>query len=133
MFDINETAVLGATIFAMILGAIWYSQAVFGKAWMKAAGLTGEGNPKGMWKYLLGQFVSYFVLFYVLAHFLFLAQNFDAANALAAACWIAVLVGANNLMPVIWERKSLVYYAITMGYSAVSIIGGAFIMLNWPW
>lgn len=133
MFDINEIAVLGATIFAMILGAIWYSQSVFGKVWMKATGITAQGNPKGMWKYLLGQFISQFILLYVLAHFLFLAQNFDAANAFVVVYWVAVLVAANNIAPVIWEKKPFTYYLITMGYSATVIIGGGFIMLNWPW
>ena len=46
--DLNWLAVLVATIAYFALGAIWYAQGVFGKAWMRGAGVTiPEGQRPG--------------------------------------------------------------------------------------
>ena len=49
MPDVNWLAVLAAAISAFLLGGLWYSPALFGKAWQRGAGLTDEqlkgGNP----------------------------------------------------------------------------------------
>lgn len=42
MIDINYLAVLAAAVSAFVLGGLWYSGALFGNAWMAAAGLRKE-------------------------------------------------------------------------------------------
>jgi len=42
--NINWVAVLIATVFSYAIGGLWYSQALFGKVWMKEIGL----KPKDM-------------------------------------------------------------------------------------
>lgn len=40
LFSVNYVAVLAATISSMVIGSILYSQAVWGKRWMKLAGVN---------------------------------------------------------------------------------------------
>jgi hypothetical protein len=47
MSSINWLAVLVAGISAFVLGGVWYSPALFGKAWMKDNKLTIEDMQKG--------------------------------------------------------------------------------------
>ena len=42
MADVNYLAVIAATFVAAFLGGMWYSPALFAKAWMKANGYTPE-------------------------------------------------------------------------------------------
>ncbi len=50
--QINILAVLAAAVSAFVLGALWYSPALFGKAWMQASGMTperaAEANPAAL-------------------------------------------------------------------------------------
>ena len=49
MIELNLPGILAATLSGMILGALWYSPLLFGKAWMQAIGKTPEtlGRPTG--------------------------------------------------------------------------------------
>ena len=47
MPDINWLAVLTAALSAFLLGGLWYSPAMFLKAWQRGAGLTDEQLQKG--------------------------------------------------------------------------------------
>lgn len=40
--DLNIAAIAVAAIVPLVFGAIWYNPNVFGKAWLKASGLTDE-------------------------------------------------------------------------------------------
>lgn len=46
MQKINFLVLLAATVIPLIVGFIWYNKNVFGKAWMKATGVTEE-SAKG--------------------------------------------------------------------------------------
>ena len=47
MSTINWLAVLVAGISSFVVGGIWYSPGLFGKAWMKDSNLTAEDIKKG--------------------------------------------------------------------------------------
>lgn len=47
MSSINWLAVLVAGLSALVIGGIWYSPGLFGKAWMKDSNLTEEDIKKG--------------------------------------------------------------------------------------
>lgn len=47
MPEINYLAVLVATLAAFALGGLWYSPAMFGRAWMAASGVTEEQVNQG--------------------------------------------------------------------------------------
>ena len=47
MPDINWLAVLAAALSAFLLGGLWYSPAMFQRAWQRGSGLTDEQLQKG--------------------------------------------------------------------------------------
>lgn len=61
---INWFAVLVAGISAFVLGGVWYSPALFGKAWMKENNFTEEDVKKGNaakiygWSFLLSLIIA---------------------------------------------------------------------------
>ena len=135
MFEVSLVPVIVATVVAMLIGMAWYSQKVFGVVWAKEAGLdpnTQDGND-GMGKQVLSGAIQNFVIIYILAHFLLLAEAYPGADAMLGAAWMAILVAATHVGAVIWERKSLTYFAINAGYLAVIIIVASLILTRWPW
>lgn len=92
--DVNYLAVFLAAISSMVVGAIWYSQKVFGTYWMKAtkvkmnAKMTTADNVR-----LYGiTFLASLIMAYVLAHVTFLSNDFFGgsflSSALSTAFWL---------------------------------------------
>jgi hypothetical protein len=78
MVEVNYLAVLLCGVAAMGLGFAWYGP-LFGKAWMKAMGHSTETMKPGqneMTKIYSITFVLSLVTAYVLAHAMFLSENF---------------------------------------------------------
>lgn len=50
---LNWLAVVVATLLAFAVGAVWYTPALFGKAWMKSIGLKESDTKKLTWPRLL--------------------------------------------------------------------------------
>ena len=113
--EINWLAVVAAAASSFVLGGLWYG-AVFGAAWMKAAGLTMEqarGGNKAM------VFGGSFVLALVSAasFAFFLGPDVDAMTGalygfVAGLCWVAASYGISYL----FERRPLSLWLINGGY-----------------
>ncbi len=128
--ELNYWAVLLASLSTFLLGGIWYSPAVFGKAWMKENGFTEEGMKNS-------NMVKIFGLAFVLALIsavnlaMFLGPEKDvimgAVWGFAAGFgWVATFVGTHYL----FERKSFKLFLINAGYSVVALmIMGVIIVL----
>jgi hypothetical protein len=118
MPDVNWLAVLAATVAAFVLGGLWYSPVLFGKAWQKAAGLSDEtlkaGNPAIIFG---GSFVLAFVASAMFAMFIgpMTLGPATAAGFSAGLCWVATSFGVNGL----FERKPLALTLINGGYHTV--------------
>jgi len=129
---INHFAVLACAVFNMILGAVWYSPALFYNAWKKENNLTDEqlkkANPAKM--YVISFLLSY-LMSYNLAFFLGDAntdwQWGTTAGFLAGFGWAAAIFTTIAL----FEQKSWKYIFINSGYIIVyfTIIG--FILGAW--
>jgi hypothetical protein len=74
--EVNFMAVLLAAISSMVVGGIWYSNAVFGKAWAKMAGVDEAKQKKNAGMALTGMFVLGLVMAYVVAHVTYLSSQF---------------------------------------------------------
>lgn len=118
MPDVNWLAVLAATVAAFVLGGLWYSPVLFGKAWQKAAGLSDEtlkaGNPAVIFG---GAFVLAFIASAMFAMFIgpMTLGPAAAAGFAAGLCWVATSFGINGL----FERKPLALTLINGGYHTV--------------
>ena len=123
---INHWAVLVCAVFNMILGAIWYSPALFYKAWMTANQLTEEDLAKANMLKMHGiSFVLSLLMSYNLAFFLGdEATDWQwgmTAGFLAGFGWAAAIFTVIAL----FEQKSWKYILINGGYIVLyfTIIG----------
>lgn len=120
--EINHLAVLVAAVSNMLVGAVWYSPALFYDTWKNAAGVTEEqiqsANPTRM--YGLG-FLAALVIAYNLAAFLAdpgtdLAWG-TAAGFLTGFGFIGMMIMAIGA----FEQRSWTYILINMGYATVCL------------
>ena len=130
--ELNYLAIILAALSTFLLGGLWYSPAVFGKAWMKENGFTEE-SMKG------ANMIKIFGLAFVLALIssinlaMFMGPEKDvsmgAAYGFAAGFgWVATFVGTHYL----FERKSFKLFLINAGYSivALTVMGVIIVAMN---
>jgi hypothetical protein len=123
--EINWLAVVAAALSSFVIGGLWYSPAMFLKAWQRGAGLTDAqlqgGNPAKIYG---GAFVLSLIAAAVFAMFLGPKPEIvfaTSAGFAAGLCWVAASFGINYL----FERKSLALFLINGGYHTVqfTVIG----------
>jgi Protein of unknown function (DUF1761) len=90
--EINIWAVLLATASSMVVGAIWYSQRVFGKWWMTAARVESTG--RSVVYPILSTLVVSFVTAWVLAGAVAISAKFYGGNFLADSLITAIVLWA---------------------------------------
>ena len=125
MPDVNYLAVVAAAVATFLLGGLWYSPALFGKAWQREAGVSEEQMKNANMAVIFGlTFVLSLIAAWVFA--LFLGPRPPMALGLGAGfsaglCWVASSLGINYL----FERKSLRLWLINGGYHTLqfTIIG----------
>jgi Protein of unknown function (DUF1761) len=92
MVVVSWLGIFLAAVSAMIIGAVWYSPALFGKAWMHAIGLSEAEMKKRMPSAMGSLVVVSLVTAYVLDHFINYAHLFTSASwldsGLSTAVWI---------------------------------------------
>lgn len=119
MPDLNWLAVLLCGVSSMILGGIWYSPLMFGRAWQRGAGLSGEQLAGSNMAAIFG--LAFLLSLIAAAVFaLFLGRDMGlwpsvAAGAAAGAFWVAASFGINYL----FERRSVSHWLINGGYHTV--------------
>ena len=116
MPEFNIWAVLAAAVASFLLGGLWYSPLLFGKAWQREAGLSDAQLAGGNMALIFGlTFVLALVASFVFAMFLGprppMALGLGAGFS-AGLCWVASSFGINYL----FERKSLKLFLINGGY-----------------
>jgi hypothetical protein len=130
--ELNYWAVLLASLSTFLLGGIWYSPAVFGKAWMRENGFTEEGMKNSNMVKIFGLALVLALISAVnLAMFLGPETNvvMGAVWGFAAGFgWVATFVGTHYL----FERKSFTLFLINAGYSvvALTIMGVIIVLFN---
>lgn len=125
MEGINYLAVLVAAILNMAIGALWYSPAVLGGAWMDLVGLKAEDAQKrmaGMRRAYSWAFVASFLMAYALARVLWYAKVTSPGGGimiglLAWLGFVAASHGANYL----FEGRPFRLFTINMGYHLVGL------------
>jgi hypothetical protein len=130
--DINFLAVLVAALGGFVIGGLWYSPLLFGRAWMTAAGVTEaqvNGGSKG--KIFGLTFVFLLIMAYCLAMFLAAPEIDLAAGAfygfLTGFGWIFFGIGVVAL----FELRSWAYILINGGYWVVTMTVMGAILGGW--
>ncbi|MBI4144752.1 DUF1761 domain-containing protein [Candidatus Woesearchaeota archaeon] len=128
---INYLAVLGAAVVSIVLGMLWYGP-VFGKAWMKAAGISEKGAKKGMAKGFVGMVIVSLVFSYVLAHFVDYLDVTDFGGAWQLGFWVWLgFMATIQIGSYLWESRPFNLFLINAGYSLVQIVVLAWILAVW--
>jgi len=132
MPHINWLAVLAAAGSTFLLGGLWYSKALFGRAWMSANKLT-EADLEGtnMAKIFGLSLVFAIVMAANLAAFLAEPKTTAVwgatAGFLAGFGWVALAIATIAL----FERRSWKYILINGGYMTVSFVIMGLIIGAW--
>ena len=134
MSTINIWSILVASIVSFIIGAVWYSPAVFGKQWMTLTN-TGPISPeqvKGMWKLYVVQFLLFVVTTCILAFGLVATQITSALDgaALGLFVWIG-FYATTSIGSMLWERKSWKFILIATGAALINLIVSGAILGGW--
>jgi len=121
MNTVNWLAVLVAGISAFVLGGVWYSPALFGKAWMTENNMTVDDVKKGNkakifgWSFVLSLVMAANLGMFISTPDMNLTQGitYGALTGLWIFCGIAI-VG-------LFEHKSARYIFINGGYMIVAL------------
>jgi Protein of unknown function (DUF1761) len=118
MDAVNWLAVLAATVSMFVLGALWYGP-LFGKAWMRASGITEEQARQANMAKVFGlSFVLTLLAAFALA--MFIGPEATAgfgvfAGFMTGAFFIATAMGVVYL----FEQRPFALWAIDSGYHIV--------------
>ena len=132
MPHINWLAVLTAAVSTFILGGLWYSPALFGRAWMSENKLTDAELAKSSMGKIFG---IAFVLALLMAANLaaFLAEPKTTVTWGATAGFLAgfgwVTLGLATIA--LFERRSAKYVLINGGYMTVAFVLMGLILGAW--
>jgi uncharacterized protein DUF1761 len=131
MSTLNVWAILVAAVVAFMLGAVWFSPALFGKAWKRANGFGATEPPRASAQMMVLAFVLTLVMSANLAMFLNDPKTTLAwgatAGFLAGVGWVAMGMGIVS----IFERRPWTYVAVNGGYLTVALVVMGAILGGW--
>ena len=133
MIEVTFLPVFFAGITSVVIGFVWYHPKVFGSAWMRLTNLTPEAVEKGK---RLMPVMAFFGLLasmltaYVMNYFGIAWVVYDVIGAIELGFWCwAGFVATTMLGTVLWEQRSFTLYLINDGYSLVSFVAMAIVLL----
>lgn len=129
--DVNIVAVLVAAVINMVVGAIWYSKALFAKDWAKLTGRKIDQMGDGAQGYVLTA-IGALVQAWILAHFVAwaLATTAIQGAVIGFMLWLgftAITQGVNTVFA--GTRKKLL--AINTGYFLVVLVINGALLAVW--
>ena len=129
--EVNWFAVIASTVFAFMLGGLWYSKAMFGTKWMQEIGLTEEAiKQSSMVRTFGATIVLQFIAATALAVFLgndssWLTGLHDGATI--GLVWIATSYAITYL----FEQRSMRIFLINAGFYVVLFSATGAILGAW--
>ena len=129
--SINFPAVIVAALSMFVIGGLWYSPVLFGKAWAKENGLTDDFIQQGnKLKIFGGSLVLSLIMAFNLAGFVSGYEEWTwglLGGFLAGFGWVAMSIGVLYL----FERRSMKLFLINAGYFVVSFLVMGLILGFW--
>ena len=130
--QINWWAVIAAALANFVIGGLWYSPTLFGKAWMRANNFTEDDLNKGSPATIFGVALIFCLIMAAnLAAFIAGPETtlaFAVGAAIAAGLgWAALGLGVVAL----FERRPASYLLINGGYLTVSFAAMGLILGAW--
>jgi hypothetical protein len=129
---INWLAVAAAAVSTFMLGGLWYSPVLFGRAWMAANGLTDADLGRGSMARIFGLSLLCSLLMAAnLAMFLAAPDTTVAWGATAGFLAGFGWVGLGLAIIALFERRPWQYVAINGGYMTVAFVLMGLILGAW--
>jgi xanthine/uracil permease len=105
--DINLWGVLLAGVSSMVIGMVYYSNALFGKEWKKLAKVDEKRFQKEMPRVMPVVFLAALLTAYVVAYMTFLYQNYFDGSWLAAGVVTALILWAGLSFTTVYVHNAL--------------------------
>jgi uncharacterized protein DUF1761 len=126
--DLNYVAIIVSAVILWLLGAVWYSPALFAKPWMAIIGIKKDaGKSSSMAAGMIASFICDLILAFILAHIVIWTQaaTFGWGAMVGFIVWVG-FIAAPNLPQGIYEGRPFKLFAINSGYWLVGllIVGG---------
>jgi hypothetical protein len=129
---INFWAILVSAVILWLLGALWFSPALFAKPWVAAVGRKMGEQPKGVVHGMLSSFIGDLLTSLVLAHFVIWSHvsGFGHGAFIGFLSWLGFIAAV--LYPQrIYEGRSFTYFLIVAGYWFIGLIAIGGILAIW--
>lgn len=130
--NINLLAIVAAALATFVIGGLWYSPLLFGRAWMRANNFTEEQVQQ----FSKGRMFGFSLLFALIMSFnlaVFLSNDGTdwvwgmTAGALAGLGWVALSIAIVAL----FEGRSWSYIFINGGYNVAAFVVMGLILGAW--
>jgi hypothetical protein len=123
----NHLAVLVSALILWVLGAIWYSPALFAKPWMAALGIVPDGPKKGLAFGMVASLIGDILVAFGLLHVILWsdANTYAAGAFVGFLCWFG-FIAATQFPQGIYERRPIKLFFINSGYwlAGLLVVGG---------
>ncbi len=131
--DLNFLAVISSAVILWLLGAIWYSPALFARPWMALLGITPDPSKrKGLVGGMIASFIGDLLMALVLAHFI--AWSHGATIGWGAfvgfVSWLG-FIAAPNFAQGIYENRPFKLFLINAGYWFVGLLIVGALLATW--
>ncbi len=130
--DVNWIAIIVATIVSMVIGAIWYSPALFAKAWMEDTNKKNMDPKAGATTGYVVAVIANLISGYVMARILATADSTTIGAGLMVGflLWLAFMAGP-TLMNYMFEGRPMRLFNINAGMYLVSMLVMGAILAVW--
>ena len=120
--------ILVSALIQWLVGALWYSPALFGRPWMAELGIDPQGHSKeGLVRGMMVSLAASLLLSFVLAHSIIWsgAPGFAAGVFIGFLNWLG-FIAAPQYAQGLHERRTIKLFFINTGYwlAAMMITGG---------
>lgn len=124
---VEPWAVIVAAVVSFLVGWLWYSQALFGKLWMRESGIPksamDKAKKKSMMTSMTGGLLAQLVMAWVLAMFISATASFGVVEGMLSAFWIWLgFVATIAFGSVLWEGKSVTLFLINALHWLVALV-----------
>ncbi len=132
-FPINWWAVVVAALVKMIIGAIWYSPALFGPRWSRLSGISDADVKQRLPKLLASDLLASLIMSFVLLHAVHYAgaATIGTGAAVGFFNWLGFVATVTYGLT-LYEKRPLGLFWIANGFQLISLLLMAAILAIWP-
>jgi hypothetical protein len=132
MITVTFLPILFSGVVSVIIGALWYSPFLFGRAWVRLNNLTPEQIEKGKSRmpiFSLLALIANMLVAYVMVYFAAAWGVYDWVRAVELGFWAWVgFVVPPMLGMVLWDHRPITLYLINVFYWLVVFVAVALII-----